>query len=273
MARIAASVGPRVAGLRRLRRSPIEGATPLSIIAAVSLALAAAFVCGPAHAGAWPMDSGKTQAIVKFEVQRSSEAFDEAGQLVPIAVRHDMAADLFVERGITERLTAQGKLYWASVKEDGLSQTAYGNSELGARWTTYQGSKGVLSFYTGLTLPVAGAQKGQAGFEARVLAGRAARIGRRKLVADLQLATLTGSGYGRETRLEGTLGLELTENWSLMAQLQGGQIENGTAWLKDEISITRNLGQNSLQIGWRQTPFAKNFTKASGPIVGLWRRF
>ncbi|MEY4256129.1 MAG: hypothetical protein RLZZ141_1356, partial [Pseudomonadota bacterium] len=54
---------------------------------------------------------------------------------------------------------------------------------------------------------------------------------------------------------------------------QGGQIENGTAWLKDEISITRNLGQNSLQIGWRQTPFAKNFTKASGPIVGLWRRF
>ncbi len=243
------------------------------MIAAVSLALAAAFLCGPALAGAWPMEPGRSQAIVKFETQRASEAFDEAGQRVPIPVHHDLAADIFVERGITEHLTAQGKLYWASVKEDGLSQTAYGHSELGARWTAYNGSKGVLSVYTGLTLPVVGAAQGQAGFEARVLAGRAARIGRRKLVADLQLATLTGSGYGRETRLEGSLGLELTENWTLMAQMQGGQIENGTAWLKDEISITRRFGQNSLQIGWRQTPFGKNFTKASGPIVGLWRRF
>jgi len=243
------------------------------MIAAVSLALAAAFLCGPALAGAWPMEPGRTQTIVKFETQRASEAFDEAGQRVPIPVHHDLAADLFVERGITEHLTAQGKLYWASVKEDGLSQTAYGHSELGARWTAYHGSKGVLSFYTGLTLPVVGAKQGQVGFEARLLAGRAARIGRRKVVADLQLATLTGSGYGRETRLEGSLGLELTENWTLMAQMQAGQIENGTAWLKDEISITRRFGQNSVQIGWRQTPFGKNFTQASGPIVGLWRRF
>jgi hypothetical protein len=105
------------------------------MIAAVSLALAAAFVCGPAHAGAWPMEPGRTQAIVKVESQRASEAFDEAGQRVPISVRHDRAADLFVERGITERLTLQGKLYWASVQDDGLSQTACGNSELGARWT------------------------------------------------------------------------------------------------------------------------------------------
>ena len=239
----------------------------------MSLALAAAFICGPAYAGAWPMAPGRTQAIVKLETQRASEAFDAAGQLVPIPVHHDMAADLFVERGLTKRLTAQGKLYWASVKEDGLSQTAYGNSELGARWTAYQGPKGVLSFYTGLTLPVAGAKKGQAGFEARILAGRAVRLGRRKVVAEAQLATLTGSGYGGETRLEGTLGLEWNEDWSLMAQIQGGQIQNGTAWLKDEVSLRRNLGHNSIQIGWRQTPFAENFTKASGLIVGLWRRF
>ena len=219
------------------------------------------------------MEPGRTQVIVKVETQRASEAFDEAGQRVPISVREDRAADLFVERGITERLTLQGKLYWASVRDDGLSQTAYGNSELGARWTAYKGSEGVLSVYTGLTLPVAGADKGQAGFEARLLAGRAARIGHRKVVADLQLATLTGSGYGQETRLEGSLGLELTKNWTLMVQMQAGQIENGTAWLKDEISITRHFGQNSLQLGWRQTPLGQNFTKASGPIIGLWRRF
>lgn len=235
--------------------------------------LAAAFVCGPARAGAWPMEPGKTQAIVKFEAQRASEAFDGTGQLVPIPVHHDFAADLFVERGVTERLTLQGKFYLASAKEDGLSQTAYGNSELGARWTAYEGPKGVLSFYTGLTLPVAGAEKGRAGFEARVLLGRAVKLGPRKLVTEVQLATLTGSGYGRETRLDGTLGLELTENWGLMAQMQCGQIENGASWLKDEYSITRKIGKNSIQIGWRQTPFAKNFTKASGPIVGLWRRF
>ncbi len=219
------------------------------------------------------MEPGQTQAIVKIESQRASEAFDEAGQLVPIPVHHDLAADLFVERGVTERLTLQGKLYLASSKEDGLSQTAFGHSELGVRWTAYNEPKGVLSFYTGLTVPVSGTEKGQAGLEARVLVGRAVNLGHRKLVADMQLATLSGSGYGRETRLEGSLGLELSQNWNLMAQMQGGQIENGTAWLKDEISITRNLGQNSIQIGWRQTPFAENFTKASGPIIGLWRRF
>ena len=56
------------------------------------------------------MEPGKTQTIVKLETQRASEAFDAAGQLVPIPVHHHMAADLFVERGLTKRLTAQRKL-------------------------------------------------------------------------------------------------------------------------------------------------------------------
>jgi hypothetical protein len=73
--------------------------------------------------------------------------------------------------------------------------------------------------------------------------------------------------------LEGTLGLALNENWSHLAQVPVRQTEIGPAWLKDEISIRRNLGQNMIQIGLRQTPFVENFTKASGPIVGLWRRF
>lgn len=58
-----------------------------------------------------------------------------------------------------------------------------------------------------------------------------------------------------------------------MVQMQGRQIENGTAWLKDEFSLTRNLGQNSIEIGLRQTPFVENSAKADGSIVGLWRRF
>lgn len=219
------------------------------------------------------MEPGRTQAIVKVEMQRAEETFDGTGQRVPIPLHHDLAADLFVERGISDRLTLQGKLYGASIKEDGLSQTAYGHSELGARWTAYNGHKGVFSFYTGLTLPVAGTEKGRAGLEVRVLLGRAINFGQRKLVADVQMATLTGSGHGREGRLEGTLGLDLTEHWSLMVQMQGGQIANGTAWLKDEISVTRHLGRSSIQIGWRQTPLAENFTKASGPVIGLWRRF
>jgi len=110
----------------------------------VSLALSAAFICGPALNGAWPMepsqtqagprpDSGRTQAIVKFEAQRASQAFDEVGNLVPIPVHYDLATDHFVERGVTEQLTLGGKLYSASVKKDGLSPTTHGDLELGAR--------------------------------------------------------------------------------------------------------------------------------------------
>jgi protein XagA len=242
-------------------------------IAAVSLALTAAFLCGPAEAGAWPMEPGRTQAIVKLGAQRANQAFDETGELLPIPAQNNLQADLFVEHGLTKRLTLQGQIYAGSMKEEGLSQAARGHSGLGVRWTAYQGSKGVLAFYTGLTAPVAGSKGARAGLETRIMVGQAIPFGRRKVFTDLQVASLSGTGYGREDRLEGTFGFEMNPNWLAMLQIQKGRVENGTTWQGDDFSLTYHINRNSLQAGWHQTVSGQDVLKTSGPFIGLWRRF
>ena len=239
----------------------------------MSLALAAAFVCGPALAGAWPMEPGRTQAIIKLGLQSATETFDETGKLMPIPAQNDLEANLFVEHGLTQWLTLQGQINAGSVKDEGQPQAARGHSGLGVRWAALRGPNSVLAFYTGLTAPVAGAKEAKTGLETRIMVGHAIPMGRRKLFADLQVASLSGTGYGREDRIEGTFGFEMSPKWLAMVQIQKGQVENGTTWQSDELSLTYHLNRNSLHAGWHRTVSGQNFIKDSGPVIGIWRRF
>jgi hypothetical protein len=54
-------------------------------------------------------DGAKTLAILKYERQRPDQGFDPDGVEVSIDPRHDETLSLFVEHGLTDRLTLQAK--------------------------------------------------------------------------------------------------------------------------------------------------------------------
>ena len=61
-----------------------------------------------------------------------------------------------------------------------------------------------------------------------------------------------------------------------MAQVYAGQADSKpikSRWLKQEISITRDLGAWSLQAGWRQTVSGREIAADHGPVLAVWRRF
>ena len=62
-----------------------------------------------AQAGAWPVPAGETQAILKYEGSEATSGFDPSGNLLPIGKQRDESLSLFVEHGLTSRLTLQLK--------------------------------------------------------------------------------------------------------------------------------------------------------------------
>ena len=66
---------------------------------------AAVFFCGAAAAGAWPTPPGETLAILKYERQTADRAFGPDGERVALPARRDESLSLFVEHGLTRRLT------------------------------------------------------------------------------------------------------------------------------------------------------------------------
>ena len=81
-------------------------------------------------------------------------------------------------------------------------------------------------------------------------------------------------GLPDETRLDATFGARLGDDWMVLAQAFGGRTEDGVAsWLSVETSVVRDFGDWSVQAGWRQTAAGRETPQASGPVLGIWRRF
>ena len=246
--------------------------------------IAAAFSClapSVAAAGAWPVAPGKTQVIGKYERQSADKGFDPQGLLVDIDRRRDEAVSVFVEHGLTERLTLQAK---AGVTRGGDRWADYsgrGPVELGLRWAVQQGDHSALSVYLGAAEAGVGRNAGYAApgqgsldLEARVLYGRSATWRGRPVYLDLQAARLKREGLADENRLDMTLGLRPTPKLLLLAQTYAGQAERRGAdsrWLKSEISVVRAFGAWNAQVGWRDTLAGRETARDRGVVLALWR--
>jgi len=249
----------------------------------VSLALAATGHARPAHAWAWPMADGETQAILKYEDESADEAFDSNGFIVPIPEQRDESVSLFVEHGLTDRITLQGKLGWT--RGEGLfdEYEGAGPVDLGARYLLFKGKRAVVSVYAGATLAGEGRSAayaqpggGSADAEIRLLAGRSGKLWKRHVFGEVQLARLAREGLPDETRIETTVGWHLARNWLLLAQNYAGRAEAlpiAPMWLKSEVSVVRDLGAWRVQGGWRSTQVGVQMPNQNGPVLALWRRF
>ncbi len=247
---------------------------------------AAAFSClglTEAWGGAWPMEPGRTQVIAKYERATADEGYDPSGDLAPIASRRDEVLSVFVERGLTPRLTLQAKAGATRGHDRWVSYSGRGPIEAGIRWTVRRDPRSSLAVYLGAGEAGVGRNAGYAApgtggldLEARVLYGRSAAWRGREVFVDLEAARLKRHGLADETRLDATLGLRPAKAWLALAQLYAGQADRSgldARWIKSEISVARTFGDWSVQVGWRDTVAGRETPRDHGAVLALWRRF
>lgn len=248
--------------------------------------LAVAAFAAPATAGAWTRPKGKSQIILKFEEMRADRGFDPAGDLADLpAERRDTSIGVFAEYGLTDALTVQLKGDWQSGEDAFVDFEGRGPVELGLTWQVWRGGGSALSVYGGYTDGGEGRNAGYAepgqgeqDWEVRASAGHSFESGWGPIPArsfvELQAARRMRQGLPDEVRVDVTAGARLGDDWMVLAQAFGGQADEGGArWLSVETSVVRDVGDWSLQAGWRQTVAGRETPVASGPVVAIWRRF
>jgi hypothetical protein len=252
-----------------------------------AVAILAAAAPTSALAGAWAMEPGRTQVIVKYEGMRADEGFDIDGTRRPLlAERSDDTLALFAEHGLTDSLTLQLKAEWQSGEDFFVDYEGRGPVEIGVRWQALRTERSAVSLYAGYAWAGEGRNAGYAApgagdgdWEVRLLAGHSGRfgwLGGRDAFIEAQAARVFRDGLPDEDRAELTLGMHFGEDWMVLNQTYAGRTAEGpeAMWINSESSIVRRFGDWSLQAGWRQAVAGRGEVPAqSGPIVAVWRRF
>lgn len=253
---------------------------------ALALAWLVALV-GPAPAawaGAWPTPAGETLAILKYEGANAGEAFDAHGDRTPIPHLRDDDVALYVEHGLTSRLTVQvqGGATWGEdqyIRYSGVAPTAFG-----LRYTFLQlgGGRTVASLYAGAIAPGDGRNaeyalpdRGDWAGEVRLLVGHSWSFRGRNLFVEGEAARLLRSQLADETRVDFTAGAE-SGPWLVLVQSYAGQADYDPVsprWLKVESTLVRRLGRWRVQGGWRQTVAGRLTPADGGPVLAVWRAF
>lgn len=253
----------------------------------LAVATLAAATPTSALAGAWAMDQGRTQVIVKYERMRATEGFDVDGLRRPLPdERADDTLAVFAERGLTQSLTLQVKAEWQSGQDTFVDYEGRGPVEIGVRWQALRTERSAVSLYVGYAWAGEGRNAGYAApgagdgdWEVRVLAGHSGRfgwLGGRDAFIEAQAARVFREGLPDEDRAELTVGLHFGEHWMVLNQTYAGRTVEGpeAMWINSESSLVRRFGDWSLQAGWRQAVSGRGEVPAqSGPIIGIWRRF
>lgn len=254
---------------------------PLAVLPSLLTATAAS-------ASAWPVPPGETLVILKYEAMRADAEFDAFGRDRPTARREDRELSAFVEHGLTKRLTFQGKLSWQSGEDALIGYDGRGPAEVGLRYAVVDRPDWKVSVYGGVAAAGQGRNAGYAepgagegDAEVRLLIGRNARLPRRlgglAYFNDFQLARLNRAGLPDEVRFDSTSGMRVGRGgrWLLLWQTYAGWTDGDAAeWSNVEASVVRDLGRGwSVQAGWREAAEGRNTPTASGPVLGVWRRF
>lgn len=249
------------------------------------IGLAAAALAGPALAGPWVQVKGETLIILKFEDMRADEGFGPDGDRLPLpAERRDTALGLFAEYGLTDTLTVQLKADWQSGEDAFVDYEGRGPIEIGVTWQAWRDDHAAFSLYAGYADGGEGRNAGYAppgqgdhDWEIRASFGRSLDSSWGVIpegsFIDLQAARRMRAGLPDETRLDLTAGVRRGK-WLALTQAYGGQADDGgPKWLSVETTVVRDVGDWSLQAGWRQTVAGRETPASGGPIIGLWRRF
>jgi protein XagA len=218
---------------------------------------------------------------------RAERGFDPGGNSRPLpAERRDTSLSLYGEYGLTDRLTLVLKTDWQSGADAFVDYEGRGPLEIGLAWQVWRDPANAVAVQVsyadggeGRKAGYAAPGEGTADWEVRLSAGRSVTparpvLGLQSLFVDVQGARRFRQGLEDETRVDVTLGGRFGRDWMVLGQLYGGQVDKGgPRWLSAETSVVRDLGDWSLQLGWRTALDGQETPQSRGWVVGVWRRF
>ena len=226
------------------------------------------------------MEPGRTQIIAKYESSQARKAYDADGSTIEIPSYDFRGGEVFIERGLSKRLTAQANIRYLRGQEGFGSDYTRTTADLGLRVLAYRSPSWVISLYAGAAVLksdqaqlISESSRDIGDPEARILVGHNFRLGRMRAFSEIQVAQLGHQGKKSETRAESQIGLNVTQSWQVLLQNYQGSNSGGVEWSKAELSLVRQLGPASLQMGWRQSISGRQTAHEAGPVIALWYRF
>jgi hypothetical protein len=256
--------------------------------------LALGVLCAPAaaFAGAWTLPQNTGDMIATVTASTSTSVFDDSGGLASTP-RYDKVElnDLF-EYGVTNQFTLMfqpGLQHIDIGAPTSADRTGLGYTDFGGRYQFLQGSDWVLSAQAMLEIPGTTnmsnpAAIGYTDVEAdfRLLFGRVFSIAALPAFVDLEVGQRErGDGAPNEFRADGTLGVQVSPRWMLLAQSfnvisegAGSPVFGSYQYYKLQLSAVYALTQTwSLQGGAFTTYAGTNSLQENGVIFGVWHKF
>ena len=245
-----------------------------------------------AWAGAWTWPQGSGQIVTTVTASTSTSVFDDGGALTAIPRYDKLDADLLLEYGITNELTAilQSGLQNIDIAAPtSAERTGLDYTEFGGRYRIWQNNDWVLSGQALLEIPgttdaanpaAVGYTDVQADF--RALLGHNFTLGAMPAFIDLELAQhQRGDGAPNEFRADATLGVQVAPRWMVLAQSfnvisegAGSPLFGSYDYFKLQLSAIYALTPSwSLQGGGFTTYAGTNSLQENGAIFGVWYRF
>jgi len=251
-------------------------------------------MCGAetALAGAWTLPAGEGQIISTTLYDTANRAFDADRDLVDDVFFQKIESSIFVERGLTDRITFVGSTSYQTVNYTAESGPdafeGLGDISIGLRYNVSSGSDWVLSVQPsfvidggGETIPDADLGAGNNSVDLRILYGRSGKFIARPYFLDAQMGTrIRSSGDVTKWYMDLTGGYHVSERLTLISQAFLTNT-NGQTLAQDIIlpnqsfkvqgSIVVKLRETlSLQVGAFQTLAGKNIVEEKAGFIGIW---
>ncbi|WP_456775072.1 hypothetical protein [Bradyrhizobium sp. USDA 4369] len=246
----------------------------------------------PALAGAWTLDAGTGALVFTGTAMQSTRVFDSNSRLRPIPRYGKNEAQVLIEYGLTDWLTAmvQPSLQNVDIAAPiGAQRSGLGYTDIGARARIWSDSAWVVSAQATVRIPGTFDRTNPAAtgytdheIELRGLAGYSFEAGTLPAFVDLQVAQRYRlGGPPDEFRADVTFGVRPADKWLLLTQSFNVVSEGAGNWrfgsfayhkfqLSAVYAITPAL---SLQLGGYTTYWGRNALQENGLVLGAWYKF
>ena len=245
-----------------------------------------------AFAGAWTLPDGTGQWLATFAGATSTSAFDSGGRLASTPRYDKLDADVLVEYGVTDRLTAifqTGLQHIDIASPIDASRTGLDYTDFGARYEFWQADGWVVSGQALVEIPGTTdrsnpAAIGYTDFEAdlRLLVGKGFMLGTMPAFVDVEIAQRQrGDGAPNEFRADGTFGVQVLPQWLVLAQSfnvisegTGSPVFGSYNYEKLQLSAVYSLTTSwAIQGGGYTTYAGSNALQENGLIFSVWHKF
>ena len=241
-----------------------------------------------AEAGAWPQAPGDTQVVISYEAGSADKGFDADGSAsLSLDNWKTNQASLYIDHGVSERLTLTSKVNYRDYVTDNMKFSGLSSIEVGGRWTVKRSDDFVLA--VGASVEGLGkgrrtdfdlTTRGGTDYDLRAYAGKSFRLLGKPAFVDLQAARHLRQYEASQWRVDATLGVKPSLQWTVMAQVFSGRTDKESwgraAWTHTQLSLVRSFGpqqKTSVQLGLRQTAAGRNVPKVNAAVISLWKTF